>query len=104
MTDPQRDPLDSWLDSAQSVEPSAQLRRVVAEIPLRHPRAERLHALWPFGSLWKALSLALVVCTLGAVAGATSVEATDSDDDNLLIATEYADLAFASSLDEEFEP
>jgi hypothetical protein len=43
------------------VEPSAQLRRLVAQIPLQHPREER--SFWPFGNLW-APSFALAAAGL----------------------------------------
>lgn len=101
MTEPQRDPLDSWLDSAQDVEPSAPLRRAITEVPLRHPRAAERHALWPFGGWWKVVSMALVVCALGVVAGVSSVNVIDDDP---TIESDDTDLAFAIGLDEELAP
>jgi len=107
MTDPQRDPLDAWLDGAPAVEPSAQLRRSIAEVPLRHPRAAELHTLWPFGNAWRAISMALVIGALGVIAGAGSVDLTndevdshESDDDLALALAVDIDI----DIDEELTP
>lgn len=95
--------VNAWLDSIDDVKPSAQLQRMVAEIPLRHPRPEPLNVWWPFTSGWKSMVAAALVCALGVIAGASSLEAqvttaTVSTEDN------GVDLAFALSLDEELTP
>jgi hypothetical protein len=105
MTEPQRDPLDAsvdnWLDSADNVAPSPQLRRVIAEIPVRHPHSGELRMLWPFGSFWKAVSMGVVICVLGVIAGASSVEASTTESS---VETDDSDVAFAISLTEGTEP
>lgn len=54
------------------VEPSAELRRMVAEIPIKHPREVR--SLWPFANLWMpSLSIA-AVAALGLFVGRTLSE------------------------------
>jgi hypothetical protein len=82
-------------------EPSAALRRAVAEIPLRHPRAQGALA-WPLRSLWQAALSATFVAALGLAAGfATAEPETDEGWDELRA------LAFAIEtgvpLDEELE-
>lgn len=45
------------IDDLPRVEPSARLQRLVAQIPIEHPRTAR--SFWPFGSVWvPGLSLA----------------------------------------------
>lgn len=102
MTDPQHDPLDAWLDGAQEVEPSALLRRSIAEIPLRHPRAAELHTLWPFGNAWRAISMAIVICAFGVIAGAGSVDLTNDDDDSHESGDDLA-LALAVDIDSDID-
>lgn len=112
--DPQQhDPLDSWLDSALDAEPSAQLLRAIAEVPVRHPRVTAAPVWWPFGSLWKSATMGLAVCVLGVVAGMSDIDASISDSATNEIVetaasdtltTDYADLAFAISLDQELAP
>lgn len=49
------------------VEPSAELRRLVAEIPLRHPRETRSY--WPFANLWMPSLAMAAVAVLGLFVG-----------------------------------
>jgi hypothetical protein len=122
MTDDTRDPkpseaedqwLDRMLDTAAPIEPSAALRRVVAEIPLRHPRgegaAERGFCL-PAYVMSFGLLAALAVLSIGAWVGSqadvlSDVAVVDADagqsDDAW---EELALLAFADELDEELVP
>jgi len=125
MSDERHDPKlsaheDQWLDrvlsEAAPVEPSAALRRAVAEIPLRHPRAEGAGARgswldWPSFAMRYALAAALVVLAVGAWFGYEAnvlpevvlidEEAQPSADDDW---EELAQLAFADQLDEELAP
>ncbi len=63
-------------------EPSAALRRQVAEIPLRHPRPERYRP--NFGRLWTWSSAGLFALCLGAGSGwwlpSGAQSANDQDD------------------------
>jgi len=105
--------LDRMLNEAAPVEPSAALRRAVAEIPLRHPRAERAdpRGVWPAYVLRFALLTALTALAAGAWLGyeasvlpeiALSDDAADANADEGW--EELAELAFADQLDEELEP
>ena len=122
--------LDELLSSLPTPEPSAALRRAVAEIPLRHPKRAPgwfgpAPAWLPFRSLAAAALLAVAVLALGALAGLYA-------DDELVASTgagvsggatagadadagaregervdeigELATLAFADDLDLELEP
>jgi hypothetical protein len=124
MSDEPRDPklteaedqwLDRMLDTAAPIEPSAALRRVVAEIPLRHPRgesaAERGFGL-PAYVMSFGLLAALAVLSIGAWVGSQADvlfdvaviddgDAGQADDDAW---EELALLAFADELDEELVP
>ena len=126
MSDEARDPKlsaaeDRWLDrmlnEAASVEPSAAVRRAVAEIPLRHPRAHgsdahvRLPGAWPAFGFRFALPTALVSLALGAWLGYEAnvlpdvvlrddAQAPSGDEEW----DELAQLAFADQLDEELAP
>jgi hypothetical protein len=123
MSDDTRDPnpteaeeqwLDRMLDTAAPIEPSAALRRVVAEIPLRHPRgegaAERglgLPAYVMSFGLLAALAVLSIGAWVGSQAGVLSdvavvddADAGQSDD----AWEELALLAFADELDEELVP
>src|SRR5690348_1810668 len=53
--------LDALLDAAPLAEVSSALSARVAELPLRHPRAER-SALWPWPGVWRFVAA-------GALAG-----------------------------------
>jgi hypothetical protein len=122
MSDESRDPkltdaedqwLDRMLDAATPIEPSAALRRVVAEIPLRHPRpdgaAERFAV--PAYVMSLGLLAALAVLAVGAWVGSQADVLSDVaviDDADAGQADdaweELAVLAFADALDEELEP
>lgn len=95
------------LDALGSPEPSAALRRTVAEIPLRHPRtgATTLPGWFPFHSLSRALVSAALVAMLGVLSGAWTADwdagtaGAEADD--------WQDLtvvAFASDLEQELAP
>jgi hypothetical protein len=98
--------LDSLLQAIDDVPVSAQLQRRIAEIPLRHPRATEPTQWLSWISVWKSATVAVVICALGAWAGASDVAAsvidepvtaTYSDDDGLA-------LAFGISADEDTTP
>lgn len=110
--DPNRD-VDAWLRSLDDPQPSAHLQRAIAEIPLRHPHAASVNVWWPFGSVWKGVVAATMVCVLGVIAGAASVDEASVTDTALNAeATSIddtwnesgVDLAFALPLDEELSP
>jgi hypothetical protein len=96
------------LDGLGDPQPSAALRRAVAEIPLRH---ERTRGVWwtPFRSGWRAgLSAALIVL-LGALSGAWSMEQANETNSTAEIAPQeewqdMAALAFVTELDQELAP
>lgn len=108
--------LDELLSALPAPEPSAALRRAVAEIPLRHPQRARglfgpAPTWFPLRSFARAALLAAVALALGALAGlltdddvtASTTIATDttlaSDESG-----ELAALVFADDLDAELEP
>jgi len=123
MSDEPRDPkltdaedqwLDRMLDAAAPIEPSAALRRVVAEIPLRHPRresaVERGFGL-PAYVMSFGLLAALAILSIGAWVGSQADVLSDVaviDDGDAGQADdaweELAVLAFADELDEELVP
>lgn len=115
----ERDPLspaeDAWLgrmlDAAAPVEPSAAVRRAVAEIPLRHPRpASAPRGLgWPAYAMRVALAAALASAAAGAWLGSRGdvlpeiafedgSSASDDAWDDLAL------LAFSDELDAELAP
>jgi hypothetical protein len=96
-------------------EPSAALRRAVAEIPLRHPQLEgaRSAFAWlPLRSAWALCASAALIVALGALTGALAdgldvslspepqVEPAEEDD----ALTELSELAFAAELADELAP
>lgn len=106
--------LDRMLDTAAPVEPSATLRRVVAEIPLRHPHphgaSERGFGLPAFIMSFGLLA-AVSLLSFGAWVGSQADVLSDIamiDDPNAGQADEaweeLAVLAFADELDEELVP
>lgn len=123
MSDESRDPkisaddrwLDRMLDAAPPVEPSAAVRRAVAEIPLRHPRAEGSAGRgfgWPAYAMRLALLAALASLAVGAWVGSQAdvlpeialtedAAAEETRDDAW---DELALLAFADDLDTELAP
>ena len=125
MSHDDRDPLspaeEQWLDrmlkAAEPVEPSAAVRRAIAEIPLRHPLAAagegRVSGFgaWPASLVRFALFSALASIGVGAwlgyeadvlpeVAWSDQGEASQPEDEW----EELALLAFADELDEELAP
>jgi hypothetical protein len=103
--------LSDALDQLAVPEPSAALRRAVAEIPLRHPRpalsdsTERSSAWSPFRSLRAAALSAVLILVLGALSGALSAggdaDASTMTDDDW---GDLASLTFAANLDQELAP
>lgn len=108
--------LDRMLSEAPPIEPSAALRRAVAEIPLRHPRepaaaARGVLAAWPSYAFRFALLAAIVSLAMGAWLGyqaSVLPEVVLIDDGSAPNADEEWDelveLAFADRLDGELEP
>jgi hypothetical protein len=119
--------LDELLSTLPAPEPSAALRRAVAEIPLRHPQPAHgwlgpAPAWFPFRSFGRAALLAAVVLALGALAGLygdDEVVASTPDGardgapanmdaqpgtDRVDELSDLAVLAFADDLDAELEP
>ena len=98
--------LDELLSLDPDASPTAELRRAVAEIPIRHPQATGLKAWWPFGSLWQPAFAGAFVLALGVWAGQQPVTdqttATAGMDDTEEW-DELSALAFAGAayLDEE---
>ena len=71
MNDDERFSQDA-IDRLTPIEPSAKLRRMVAQIPIEHPRRER--NFWPFGNAWvNGLSLA-AAALLGLWVGSTQMQ------------------------------
>jgi hypothetical protein len=110
--------LESGLQGMSAPEPSAALRRAVAEIPLRHPQQTAASAtLWPlrWGSAWALFASAAVMVMLGALSGSMSRDVdfaeltgagteNDASADERETIDELAELAFASDLDDELAP
>ena len=66
--DPDHDPfLDAAFRDLPAVEPSAALRRQVAQIPVEHPRG--LRSFWPFPSIWQPILGWSLAAVLGLSAG-----------------------------------
>jgi hypothetical protein len=118
MSDEPRDPLtpaeDQWLDrmldAPAPVLPSASVRRAVAEIPLRHPRAASSRAFGlPAYAIRFALFAALASAAVGAWLGSQAEvlpelaigEDVQTDDEAW---DELSLLAFADDLDAELQP
>lgn len=110
--------LEAGLQAMAAPEPSAALRRAVAEIPLRNPQPTAGAAsIWPlrWRSAWALFASAAVIVALGAVSGSMSrdvdlvaltgdrgeIEAAADEPDAL---DDLAELAFASNLDDELAP
>ena len=117
--------LDQFLDGADALEPSAALRRAVAEIPLRTaPAVVTMPGLplpWLFASFARSVLAAVLVLALGAFAGAATAtvdvepaaETAVSTDQAGELAVQQAEedpldtlveLAFNAALDEEQVP
>lgn len=91
--------LDSLLDAAPLQELSPALRARVAELPLRHPRAERA-AFWPWPGVWRVVAAGALAGMLG-VLGGTFIADDDSmasEDDGW---DEIASVAFVAGIEEE---
>lgn len=115
----ERDPLspkeDAWLDrmldAAAPIEPSAAVRRAVAEIPLRHPQpAAAPRGLgWPAWALRFALFAVLASAAAGAWLGSRTevlpeIAFTDDAQTDDGAWDELETLAFADDLDAELAP
>lgn len=109
--------LDQAMRSLGEPTPSAALRRAIAEIPLRHPRAERARPAWlPLRAVWALAAAGVLAVALGAASGtwlgeidvAFGIDATEPSDeaeqayDEELL--EASELAFAQTLEEELKP
>lgn len=66
MIDDERFTQDS-IDGLPPIEPSAQIRRMVAELPLKHPQTVR--SLWPFANVWMPTLSMAAVALLGLFVG-----------------------------------
>jgi len=112
----QAEALERGLQSMTAPEPSAALRRAVAEIPLRHPQPAPAAAAFgwlPLRSAWVLTASAALMLALGALSGAlagdldlslqaeTTQLADEPEDDAL---SELSELAFADELDQELVP
>jgi hypothetical protein len=106
--------VERGLQSLPTPEPSAALRRAVAEIPLRHSPREAPPLRLPLRSFAALFASAALIVALGALSGAWAsdrgpatqtaqrVEAEDGAEVDAL--TELTELAFAAELDEELSP
>lgn len=117
--------LERALAALDAPEPSAALRRAVAEIPLRHPQAEGALAAFawlPLRSAWALAASAGLIVALGALTGALAGDvdltfapaqqvgddagdgdgAGEADEDDTF--TQLSELAFAAELDRELAP
>jgi hypothetical protein len=119
MNDPEERLLDHMLGAVKPVEPSAALRRAVAEIPLRYPQRVApapVFGLWPARVLG-ALAASLVLSTASGVLvglyeddvlpGLALTERAEQSEAELqqdAVWEELALLAFADALDEELSP
>lgn len=63
--------IDALLAEEALPEPSADLRRALAEIPVRHAHQVGWRALWPFGSLWQPAMAGAAALCMGIWFGAT---------------------------------
>ncbi|MDD9935403.1 MAG: hypothetical protein OXT09_17475 [Myxococcales bacterium] len=113
--------LDDVLDSWESLPPSTELQRAVAEIPLRHPREAGAKLPWFLGAFWRTALSAATVVALGCAAGSLGndapqapaapdqlaaldppeLEATEEETDEL---DELMELAFLAEASEEEWP
>lgn len=100
------DDLDRILERVPDPEPSANLLRAVAEIPLRHPHGATVdwRELLPFRSLWRVALSAALVTVLGVATGVLTAAPAAADDEGW---DELAALTFGEGFvaeDEETEP
>lgn len=96
--------LDHLLRTIEDVPVPAQLQRRIAEIPLRHPRTADAFQWWPWASVWKNATVALLICALGALAGASDVAASVIDEPVATTDDGGLALAFGVSTDEDTTP
>jgi hypothetical protein len=90
--------VDRWLDAVPAPDvPSASLQRKVAEIPLRHPRADTRRAGLRAFLPWRVLVGATLACALGVVSAALSMDSGSTSDDGW---DDVTTVAFAIGLDE----
>jgi hypothetical protein len=71
--------VDAWLDASKGLEPSADLLRRVAEIPVRN--AKRAAWVWPFGGLRSVVGALAAAAAVGMVVGMTTNDATSDEGD-----------------------
>jgi hypothetical protein len=69
--------VDAWLDASTELEPSADLLRRVAEIPVRN--AKPAARVWPFGRMRGLVGALAAAAAVGMVVGMTTNDATSDD-------------------------
>ena len=72
--------LDTWLDDAPDVAPSADLLRRVAEIPARNEPASS-GWVWPFGRLCNLIAVGAAAAAMGLAVGMTTTDASQEGSD-----------------------
>lgn len=82
--------LDALFDDVPRAEASAELRRRLAEIPIRYPRSEAAWQ-WPFESAWRPLLGLALAAAFGVVVG--GVTPTEVADGSATEADEWDDVA-----------
>lgn len=87
--------LEEWLSALPKEQPSASLRRAVAEIPLRHPQSGGALLPWPLRSLWQGLLSAALVASLGIAVGLLTAEPNQPEEEW----SELRELALAPELE-----
>jgi hypothetical protein len=92
--------LDRLLDASPALEPSAQLMRRVAELPLTHPQRAPLRELWPFASALRLVLSGALLLALGAASALWSAGTAQADD----ALDELSGLMLGSDLDLEEAP
>ena len=95
--------LDDRLDSVDRAEPSAELLRRVAEIPLYHGKHRQAQAWWPFVRLRAAVALAAAAAVTGAAVGVITPDRTHASEVDRSW-EDLSGLAFALDLSEELSP
>lgn len=101
--------LDRVLDQVPMVQPSLELKRIVASIPDRtlsvpsRPDLDGRQTKLPFTSLWKSAVAATFAVILGIITGVATVEPLDVSN-NSTDWEDFTSLAFVPDLDQELLP
>jgi hypothetical protein len=87
--------------ASDTLEPSAALRRAIAEIPARYPHAERVPGFW--GHWWSAIAAGAFAMSLGVLSGWAAPDlgptgATEADE-----LAELSLMALADDFDGDWE-